>query len=201
MCFSGPRAPLSNLHPCTLRVKCGDGFVVFQSTEHAYHYCKLHWLGLPTEAASLLQIPDTMQMMRTAKLICNRRRNSPFFRQLVEGWKAVYGPRLLQDLLVLKAQQHQEISTILTDNSDKVFIEATPDRFWGCGLVTRDIQTESEDWTLRHMRGKNTFGHIVGCVAEMLTIGVFPAQPNIGFFVAQGQRSVRQKAEEVQAVL
>ena len=206
MCFAGESSTCSNLTPLQISVPCTSipGGLTFRSNEHAYTWAKFVWLGLPDEADYLMTIHGPKRMMREAKTITWQcRDDSRLFRELCTMWHDVYAEQLLQDLAFTKAAQHNSFQKILTDNADKVFVEATPDRFWGCGLPTSEVSRLSETQLLDQMTGSNVFGKILGHVAHILSDhdtfeNCAGARPQFQFYLDQASRGGSDRLSQFQ---
>ena len=69
---------------------------------------------------------------------------------------------LMKVLLDAKAEQCPEFRQCLLENTDKVFAEATPSKFWGTGMTLNDTElTSSEYWP-----GKNMLGALITDLAS-----------------------------------
>ena len=197
--FSGEQSTLSNLVRCNVRVRCSSnprGYIDFASSEHAYHWAKLQWMGEREAADNLHNYASPMAMMRSVKLVTGRIKNSYRGTDLVTGWRDVYAEQLLLDLVLLKTQQHPWFETALRDNRQKTFIEATPDSFWGCGIHRSSVVNLSDNELLARMTGQNRFGKILGTAAELLDLPK-PAQVDFDFFVRQGAVNRQTKVDQV----
>ena len=111
---------LSNFYPCD--VSYADK--VFKSSEHAYQYAKLDFLGESEMAAEVL----ATNMGKQAKLVASR---IPYTR--LTEWDDHKGS-IMRDIIRAKANSCFKLKKALLDSVDRVIAEGTIDSYWGIGM-------------------------------------------------------------------
>lgn len=170
--FSGESSIISNLAPLSITLPCDlspTGRETFGSNEHAYVWCKLTWMGLADDADRIRRISSPKAMMLASKSTLAALRGDETIQARLQLWRDKLAEPLLTDLAFVKAAQHPEFLNIILQNSHKVFLETTNDRFWGCGVNRAQAVQLSEEALLDRATGLNTFGKIVKSVATTLS--------------------------------
>ena len=174
--FSGPGCILSNLnfHDIVLRGSNvdlpGPDDRVFLSSEHAYHWTKLHFLGLHNEAEdfwddfrSVNRPADAFNLMRAGRFYYDQALASSWdaakddLARRLGDWRDLHATQVLEDLVMRKARTNFKLHQFLGQNSDKWFVEATPHKIWGYG--SPDMPKADDDF-LKAMKGENRMGKI-----------------------------------------
>ena len=182
VCFCGARSTLSNLAPYQLTIRLHEATdttpprdVHFNSSEHAYQWTKLHFLGLHQEADWIFRHESPMAAMQGAKAeigvhVRGLRRKDPQAASALEDriqlWRNHRAEDVLEDLAIRKAKAYPHFAALLLRNNGKRFVEATPDKHWGCGFPTHKVQTMSDRELLATMPGQNRMGQILTAVAS-----------------------------------
>lgn len=190
VCFSGENSVLSNLARYHLQL----GQVHFNSTEQAYQWSKLRWLGLYVAADELLGISSPHEVMMRAREKLREVRagiSDPSETQRLEEnlmtWRHRLAVPTLYQLALHKADSYPEFKQRLVNNADKLFVEATTDHYWGCGLNYRRVVQcveADESGFINSMPGQNVMGQILGDVAREVIECDRSAQPYVrrGFY-------------------
>ena len=145
--FKGEKSPLSNLYQC-----------------------HLEWNGQTYHSVSqILAHLDALKMKQfevAEKIIkCKTPAKAAFFRSKLRSLSPFHprsrieSLRLMQELIALKWDQVSEFQTLLKSKAHKyVLLEATFNRFWGCGL---DIAYLEEEKNFSYFEGCNFLGWIL----------------------------------------
>lgn len=183
VCFAGEDSVCSNLAPFNLSTELG----AFSSTEQAYHFVKLRWLGLHTAAAAIREFASPKFAMLWARAqLQSEISQGHVTRARLEEWDETYARQVIMELAVRKMRQYDAFRDLLVANVDKLFVEATIDPKWGVGLHTAAVRSNSEAWLLQHRKGQNRFGEILDDVSVLAVhyqaTGQYPAPLDLTWF-------------------
>ena len=134
---------LSNFYPCD--VSYADK--VFKSSEHAYQYAKLDFLGESDMAAEVLAANTGKQ----AKLVASR---IPYTR--LTQWDD-HKDSITRDIIRAKANSCFKLKKALLDSVDRVIAEGTIDSYWGIGMPPHIAATTNPDF----YNGRNILGLVL----------------------------------------
>ncbi|CAN5414867.1 NADAR family protein [soil metagenome] len=117
--FSSPYDPLNNWS--AHQVRLWDK--VFPTSEHAYHYKKFD-----------MTATDVAQIILSAPSPWAANRYSQTYKaQVRDDWDKLK-LNIMQEILQAKAEQNDDVKTLLRRSGTKQIIENSPwDNFWGCG--------------------------------------------------------------------
>ena len=134
---------LSNFYPCDMSY----ADKVFKSSEHAYQYAKLDFLGESEMAAEVLATNTGKQ----AKLVASR---IPYTR--LTEWDDHKGS-IMRDIIRAKANSCFKFKKVLLDSVDRVIAEGTIDSYWGIGMPPHIAATTNPDF----YNGRNILGLVL----------------------------------------
>ena len=151
--FRSSGHPLSNFYPCQLRL----GGLIYRSLEHAYQCFKARCVGDPRLLRQIYHAKTGAQ----AKLLSKHLK----LRDNVRTEWLQYRVAIMKQLLELKYQQVETFRHALNDMT-KIYVEATGDDFWGCGLAAHIV-----GWTPRpRYPGANVLGRLLTQLARFKTL-------------------------------
>ena len=125
----------------------------FKSSEHAYQWCKLNYIGMHAVADEVLYC-DTP---RHAKL----KTSAP--DELLKDWH----PQKMQamhEILLAKLNCCSKFGRMLIDSGTKILIEGTTDNYWACGISGAYARTAD----ISYMPGDNRLGSILMDIRDNL---------------------------------
>ena len=146
--FQGHPSLLSNMSKCSLEYEGEE----FKSVEEAFQYQKAICCGDPVAAGKILQSADAYR----AKMEGDKVTSTPKWDQKEE--------QVMLDLLRVKFKKNQQQRKALIDTGDKVLVEFTRDRKWGCGLPLSKMAETKVD----KLPGKNLLGDLLNKVRDEL---------------------------------
>ena len=122
VCFKGHTHVLSNMYPCEVIMEDQ----VFASAEHAYQWYKATDLGFFDLAERIYNAEHAGKAKAMAKEIP---------KEISQDWCINHGMTLMTDVIWAKLYSCQEFYETLLSTRDSMIVEATPDKYWGCGLL------------------------------------------------------------------
>ena len=132
---------LSNFYPCKIKV----GNQVFNSVEHGYQYQQACATGMHDLADEIKKAPHAGKAKGLSKRIPSK---------FHENWEKINTDRM-KELITAKVTQVPEFEQALFESAEGVLAEATPDKFWACGLSGETTCTMHPDsWPGLNMLGK-----------------------------------------------
>ncbi|MEZ9701101.1 NADAR family protein [Vibrio sp. 10N.261.46.E12] len=149
--FFSERDAFSQWYPSPFVVKG----LTFKTAEHYMMYAKASLFNDSKTAELILQCPTP----REAKAL--GRKVSPFDPVLWDQKSTSY----VRQASLAKFRQNPDLLSILLENSNKEFVEASPyDKIWGVGLSESDKRIDNPvNWV-----GKNLLGRVLTHVAREL---------------------------------
>ena len=145
--YQSENAPFSNFYPTAIEFeKCK-----FVCLEQAYQYVKARTLNRPLAATRIYLSRDPVEMKRIGDEL---------------GTSKLWETRRLDVMYVClkrKFEQNEELRGILLKTGSCELVEATPERFWGCGATLSSNLLRRHEWP-----GENRQGKILMTVREEL---------------------------------
>lgn len=138
--FSGHNVFLSNFYPVKVVFE-NENFI---SSEQAYQHCRANFFG-DTKTADKIKCARSPQ---EAKKFGSK-------SQVSKQWDAVKVNKM-REIVYSKFGQNHRLQDLLLGTGTETLIEATHDRFWGCGYTIRSDKVRNGQWN-----GKNQLGLIL----------------------------------------
>ncbi len=135
--------PLSNFYMCKIRIYGKT----FHSSEQAYQWAKLLFLGENSMAEEVLRCRTAKQ----AKQIANR-----IPQRDLEGWNT-QKRQIMEEILIAKLNCCYQFKKALTDSGTLILVEGTMDQYWGIGQSAYYTETTHPEY----LPGRNILGNIL----------------------------------------
>ena len=119
--FHSEHVFLSNFYSCNIKIEMLD--ITFGSLEQAYFYLLAKETGNVTKAHLILKTMNPRKIMRIGGSIV-----------ATPEWLRK-SDQVMFDLLGLKFKQNPEVRQKLLATEGKTLVEATLNKYWGCGLT------------------------------------------------------------------
>lgn len=140
----------SNFYPC--KIKDPESGHEFFCTEQYFMWRKAMFFGDLQMANKILKVTTAKEAKRLGREV------KPYSDS---AWNLVR-ERVMFKALCLKFEQHKPFRDLLTENKNKIFVEASPyDRLWGVGLGENDPLVLNP----KYWRGKNKLG---SCIKDVI---------------------------------
>ena len=150
--FNSEHVFLSNFSPCSITL----ADAICSSLEQAYYY---------------LMAKDLGNMEIAQKVLNTHAPRSTIIATIEWNNKA---PQVMFDLSNLKYQQNPKLKERLIAPGDKMLIESTQSKYWGCGLTIPMIDRQKKQHGVVRINGKN----ILGAQTEDIRMDVIEADKN-----------------------
>jgi ribA/ribD-fused uncharacterized protein len=139
--FKGHTNPLSNMFPCDVEV----GDQIQKSSEHAFQWVKATDLNYSELAERILNAEHAGSAKNLSKEIPEEES---------ERWSKDHGIETMKRILKAKLIDSVDFYTALIETGSSYIVEATPNKFWGCGLTPENAATTKPAyWTGQNMLG------------------------------------------------
>ena len=147
--FRSSKHPLSNFFPCDIRM----GGLRYRSSEHAYQCHKALCTGEVNLFAKIYRARTGAHAKLLSKHLSLRGESRTVWLQ--------HRVAVMKMILELKYQQVEAFREALS-SQDKLYVEATGDEFWGCGIAAHIL-----GWKARTTYpGMNTLGRLMTQLAR-----------------------------------
>jgi ribA/ribD-fused uncharacterized protein len=120
--FKGHTNALSNMFPCDLNHESQR----FKSSESAFQWTKATDLGYYEIAEKIFTAPHAGIAKQESKQIP---------KEESEEWTKTKGIKVMTDILRAKMKCCEDFYGCLMETGHSILVEATYDRYWGCGLL------------------------------------------------------------------
>ena len=152
--FLGRLIPLSNFFSSPFVV---DQTEVFSCVEQYFQYNKAILADDENAAAAIMCTSDPLETKRIGDAIYMNQETN-------KSWRST-NKKIMTEALTHKFQQSTQARKALLETKELNIVEASYDRFWGCGKPLRDSDSLNEaKWT-----GKNMMESLLKSVRKYLT--------------------------------
>lgn len=152
LCFFGKIFPLSNFYECTVKLHDQE----FPTSEHAFQYYRATLTGQMGIAEEIL----SAETPREAKRLGD---STDVSSELQPVWEDTIAS-VMESVCQHKFSQNTEAKNFLLGTGERELVEASVDKFWGCGVSLQDPALRNKStWT-----GRNTLGRILVKVRSRL---------------------------------
>lgn len=152
--FFSKDSKLSNFYPCCFTV---DN-IKYMSVEQFYTAKKALFAHQEEQLQNIMADPTPEAAHRTSKSI-----SSTFHQAQKKKWQKK-APGILKEGMLAKFNQVTELKQYLLNTDNNCLVEASLDRFWGCGRPLQDNRVfNKEKW-----RGQNKTGQLLMEVREAM---------------------------------
>ena len=148
--FQSQHSPLSNLYPCNIIYR-GE---VFLSTEAAFQFTRAKTCGYEREA----QLMKTERRAFKVKLIARDIKSTREWEEMSE--------QVMREILLEKFKRNKLCAQALLATGERVLLEGTGDRKWGCGIPI----SKADQITFKNP-GRNLLGHLLEEIRRVLKQG------------------------------
>ena len=145
--FHSEHVFLSNFYPCNIKIEMLD--ITFGSLEQAYFYLLAKETGNVTKAHLILKTTNPRKIKRIGGSIV-----------ATPEWLRK-SDQVMFDLLGLKFKQNPELRQKLLATEGKTLVEATLNKYWGCGLTISMADKQIKADGKIQYPGSNWLGHQV----------------------------------------
>ena len=140
LAYQSEHAPFSNFFHCQVLF----GSLRFSCLEQAYQFLKAKTMGKPLAATKIYLSRDVIEMKRIGDALGT-----------TPEWESKQLD-IMYICLKRKFEQNSDLREMLLQTGDIQLVEATPDRFWGCGATLSSNVLRRHEWP-----GKNKHGEIL----------------------------------------
>ena len=142
--IKSPRYSMCNYYPCTLKIYNEE----FASSEHAYQWRFLTYLGIHDLAEEVRKAPSAAEAKAIASRVPSHLHNE---------WHTIK-QQIMKDILHVKADYCSRFKSDLLNSGSSTLVESVRgDIFWSSGLSpTHDATTKPQ-----YFRGSNILGHVL----------------------------------------
>ena len=122
----------------------------FKSAEHIYQYEKCSTLVNNTLAKKVMETNTAAEAKMLVKF------NLSVDELDLNVWNSV-NIEIMESILKAKAESYPLFKSALLESGDSLLVEATSDRFWGCGMSPSNVKNTQKNF----FKGENKLGELL----------------------------------------
>lgn len=173
--FFGSESPLSNFHSAKVTME-GE---TFSTSEHAFQYLRARMAGQYVLANDILRAKQPVDAKRLGDRVVVPA--DPVSRGT---WEVKLGAAM-EAVCKQKFLENTALREYLLKTKERVLVEASRDKLWGCGLPANDVRIKDKNmWT-----GSNLLGQVLMRVRESLISNTDSAEHVFDFFTLDNDKS------------